>query len=233
LAGGWDTLRLALRFRRDPTPFLRRTSAPVVDALRHGGVPLDGARVLDGGTGSGAVAEALAAEGARVVALDVRDHRAAGIARTPFTRGRAERLPFRDGAFDVVVSSNVLEHVDDPWGVVDEALRVCAPGGLAYLSWTNWYSPIGGHEMSPFHYFGPRTAERVYRATRGRLPANRPGRTLFPLHVGPVLHGMRARPVDVIAVLPRYWPSLRFVAGVPVLREVAMWNCVIIARRRP
>src|SRR5262245_13349411 len=213
LAEGWDTLRLAVRFRRDPLPFLRRTSTPVVDALRRAGVRLDGARVLDGGTGSGAVAEALAGERARVVALDVRDHRPDGIERTPFALGRAERLPFRGGAFDVVVSSNVLEHVADPWGVVDQAGRADAPGGPVWLAWTNWLSPIGGHEMSPFHYLGPHAAERAYRITRGRPPVNRLGRSLFPLHVGAVLRGMRSRPVDMLDVVPRYWPSLRFVAG--------------------
>jgi hypothetical protein len=34
-------------------------------------------------------------------------------------------------------------------------------------------------------------------------------------------------------VAPRYWPSLRFLGHVPGLREVALWNCVILLEKRP
>src|SRR6266700_2024506 len=47
-----------------------------------------------------------------------------------------------------------LEHVPDPMGLAEEMIRVTRPGGLVYLSYTNWYSPWGGHEMSPWHYLG-------------------------------------------------------------------------------
>jgi len=36
----------------------------------------------------------------------------------------------------------------------------------------------------------------------------------------------------VLDVAPRYWPSLRILARIPGVREVAMWNCVILMRRR-
>ena len=39
------------------------------------------------------------------------------------------RLPFRDGSFDVCYSSNVLEHVEHPWRMGAEMLRVTKPGG--------------------------------------------------------------------------------------------------------
>jgi hypothetical protein len=32
-------------------------------------------------------------------------------------------------------------------------------------------------------------------------------------------------------VAPRYWPSLRFLARIPGLREVAMWNCVVLIKK--
>jgi SAM-dependent methyltransferase len=226
----WCIFRLALRVRRDPVPFIRRVSAGMVRHLRARGVVLEGVRTLDAGTGGGAVPEALAAAGARVVALDVQDHRNAALVRTPFVRGRADRLPFRKGAFGLVTSSNVLEHVPDARAMVAELLRVCAPGGAVVLSWTTWYSPIGGHELSPFHYLGPRLGTRAYRMVRRRDPPwNVPGQTLFPVHVGTVLRLLRASPQARIRdVAPRYWPWARFLARVPGLREVAMWNCVII-----
>jgi SAM-dependent methyltransferase len=176
---------------------------------------------------------ALGAAGARAVGLDVADRRVGGARDAAFVVGGGERLPFASGAFDGVVSSNVLEHAPDTWGMVRELLRVTRPGGVVFLSWTNWYSPIGGHEWSPLHYLGPRWGPRVYRFLFGRPPPwNLPGRTLFPVHVGPVLRGIRRMNVDVIDVAPRYWPRLRFLARVPGLREFAMWNCVVLLRVR-
>jgi SAM-dependent methyltransferase len=40
-----------------------------------------------------------------------------------------ERLPFRDGAFDLVSANMVLEHVADPRRLLDEVHRVLTPGG--------------------------------------------------------------------------------------------------------
>ncbi len=204
----------------------------MVRYLRSRGVEPRGLLVLDAGTGGGALAEAATAAGARVVGLDVADHRGPPIGRTAFVIGRVERLPFAGGAFDLALCSNVLEHVPDPWAMIEELERVCRPGGHVWISWTNWLSPLGGHEMSPFHYLGPTLGQRAYQAVRRRPPRwNRPGQTLFVTHVGPTLRRVRRGGFDVVDVAPRYWPSLRFLARIPGVREVAMWNCMVLLRR--
>ena len=233
LGEAWAIFSSALRIRSDPLGFCRRAAKGIVRYLVGRRIELKGARLLDVGTGGGCVAEALRVVGAEVVALDVRDYRLEGVARTRFALGRGESLPFAEGTFDVVVSSNVLEHVPDSRGAVAELARVCRPGGHVYLSWTNWFSPLGGHEMSPFHYLGPRLAVRMYRALRRKAPANLPGRNLFAVNVGSVLRQLRGGPLDVLEVAPRYWPSLRILGRVPGLREVAMWNCVILLEKHP
>jgi SAM-dependent methyltransferase len=48
--------------------------------------------------------------------------------------GVAEKLPYEDGAFDVALCTQVLEHADDPSAVVGEIHRVLKPGGLALVS---------------------------------------------------------------------------------------------------
>src|SRR3990172_6267056 len=45
----------------------------------------------------------------------------------------ARALPFAAGTFGVVVSQEMVEHVDDPFAVVREMARVLTPGGWIYL----------------------------------------------------------------------------------------------------
>lgn len=48
--------------------------------------------------------------------------------------GVAEDLPFEDSSFDVVLCTQVLEHVDDPALTLAEIMRVLAPGGVTFVS---------------------------------------------------------------------------------------------------
>jgi hypothetical protein len=56
---------------------------------------------------------------------------------------------------------------------------------------------------------------------------------LFPVHIGTVLHALRARTdIEVVDARPRYYPSwCRPIVMVPGLREVATWNLMLVARR--
>lgn len=45
-----------------------------------------------------------------------------------------ENLPFADGAFDLVLSDNVIDHAERPLAIVDEIVRVLKPGGLLYFT---------------------------------------------------------------------------------------------------
>ena len=143
-------------------------------------------------------------------------------------------LPVRDGGADICFSSNVLEHVADPIGLIGEMIRVTRPGGLIYLSFCNWYSPWGGHEMSPWHYLGPRFAERRYRQAAWPR-AQAPGRQsrCTRVHIGPTLRLVRSlRGVEIVDALPRYYPRwCRPVVRIPWLREVLTWNLLLILRR--
>lgn len=56
-----------------------------------------------------------------------------------------EKLPFPDASFDVVFSSNVLEHTERPVEVLDEALRVLRPGGTLQFVYPNFHSYYDGH----------------------------------------------------------------------------------------
>ncbi len=57
----------------------------------------------------------------------------------------AERLPFADGAFDVVFSNEVLEHVEDDRAACREIARVLRPGGRAVIFVPNRLYPFETH----------------------------------------------------------------------------------------
>lgn len=88
-------------------------------------------RALDVGSGTGFVARALVAAGARTSAVDaspkmVEYLRAGGIdARV----GDAQALPFADRAFERVFANMCLHHVERPALAIQEAARVLVPGG--------------------------------------------------------------------------------------------------------
>ena len=59
------------------------------------------------------------------------------------------RLPFRDAAFDAVVTESVFEHLDDPWHYAGELHRVLKPGGEIHAE-TNFLFPF---HADPNHYY--------------------------------------------------------------------------------
>ena len=196
---------------------------------------LTGRTVVDVGGGGGWFTSAFRARGAHGYLFEPDpaelNHRTSAPAGAVVADGYW--LPVRDGGADVVFCSNVLEHVCDPMGLIEEMIRVTRPGGLMFVSYTNWYSPWGGHEMSPWHYLGPRFAERRYTRRYRRSPKHTYGSTLFRLHVGPVLRALQTRlDIEVVDARPRYYPPwCRLLVRLPGLRVVATWNLLLILRR--
>jgi len=226
--------RLFLREQADPDGFYTAIAHDAASQLTEF-TDAAGKTVLDIGGGAGYVTAEFRSRGANCYLLELDAAEMTRRGRTPPGAVLADGywLPVRDGGADICVSSNVLEHVRDPNGLIEEMVRATRPGGLIYLSFTNWYSPWGGHEMSPWHYLGAGRAERRYRRKHGRLPKNAVGSSLFPLHIGPVLRMMRARAdVEVVAARPRYYPDwCRPLLLIPGLREIATWNLMQILRR--
>ena len=93
-----------------------------------------GRNVLDAACGTGYGSRILSEGGARhVTSIDVSGE-ASGAA---FVRADVTRLPARDRAFDLYVSFETLEHVEEDRALVEEARRVLAPGGTFLCSTPN------------------------------------------------------------------------------------------------
>jgi len=120
---------------------------------------LDGRTVLDVGCGSGQFSQWAAMRGGRVTSLDI------GVRLLAHARKRAEsravaadacRLPLASDQFDVVISSECIEHTTDPRLALREIHRVTRPGGLMVVTVPNqtWHFAVTIatiFNLRPFH----------------------------------------------------------------------------------
>jgi ubiquinone/menaquinone biosynthesis C-methylase UbiE len=84
------------------------------------------------------------------------------VARVKFSKARAEELPFRDGAFDLVVSLLSLHHLTNPEKGVREMGRVLSRGGrLVIADWRPAKSPVVPHK--PKHIRSPTYVTQIIR----------------------------------------------------------------------
>jgi len=144
-----------LRFRSeyDYALFEYYRSAKVIAFLERAGVAIRG-RVLDAGCGGGGMPVSLAEETQAVVGIDpfnrfgdagMRLARERGLHNLGFALADGMALPFGSGAFDLVLSHAVIEHVADAALYLRECRRVLAENGRLYLSTSPYLSFAGAH----------------------------------------------------------------------------------------
>ncbi len=93
-----------------------------------------GGRLLDLGCGSQPYRELLEPHAERYVGFDLPPEQWHGVVTRADVFGQAGNLPFAEGSFDTVVCFQVLEHVPEPWTIIEEAARVLRPGGCLLLT---------------------------------------------------------------------------------------------------
>jgi 2-polyprenyl-6-hydroxyphenyl methylase/3-demethylubiquinone-9 3-methyltransferase len=155
--------------------------------------PLD---IVDIGCGGGSQSMLWAEKGHRVRGIDV-NQRLLDLARArsadrkleiSFAVGTAASLPWPDQSADVCILPELLEHVVEWHACLSEAARVLRPGGVLFLTTTNWICPIQQEFNLPLYswYPGPlkRRFERLAKTTRPELAnyATYPAVNWFSFH---------------------------------------------------
>jgi SAM-dependent methyltransferase len=132
-----------------------------------------GLRVLEIGGGSGFQAALIDSWGCSVTSIDI-PGRSWPRSFFPVTFYDGQHLPFPDASFDIIFSSNVLEHVERLPGLLAETRRVTRAGGISIhvmptSSWRLWTS------LAHYVDLARRAFHRVTRVGARRAPAEQPG----------------------------------------------------------
>ena len=161
---------------------------------------------LDAGAGFGRHAFEAARRGARVVALDYAAEELTGTRATfaamavageipmdrfvGVLRGDATKLPFADGLFDRIVTSEVLEHIQDDVAAIGELTRVLKPGGTLGVTVPTWW-PEKINWMLSDEYHAPKSVGghvRIYSATELKAKLRSAGLDVVGSHHAHALH---------------------------------------------
>ena len=165
-----------------------------------------GDRILDVGAGFGRHVFEFARRGADVVALDYAEDEVVDTRATlgamvatgeidierfkGVLRGDATRLPFADASFDKVITSEVLEHIQDDVTAISEMIRVLKPGGMFAATVPAW-GPEKINWMLSDEYHAPKSVGghvRIYSKTELGAKLRTAGLELRGTHRAHALH---------------------------------------------
>jgi ubiquinone/menaquinone biosynthesis C-methylase UbiE len=100
--------------------------------------------VLEVGSGTGRFSQRIVELGGQLTIVDIGKNLVEAVSSRLGCRGVAAdacQLPFEDNSFDLVISSECIEHTLDPCKAIRQMCRVCKPGGTVCLTTPNklWY----------------------------------------------------------------------------------------------
>jgi ubiquinone/menaquinone biosynthesis C-methylase UbiE len=142
-------------------PQVRNYAATLIGRIETAGRQSSGRRVLEIGAAAGCLTIALNEIGYTCTGIEP-DADALQTARAlareldrpcSVIEGRAERIPFPDESFDIVITNSVLEHVSDIDACFSEISRVLRRGGLLWFETASSMSPFQ-REIRRFPLFG-------------------------------------------------------------------------------
>jgi len=148
----------------------RKKASRIIKTLKdyYGQEKLERMTLLDVGASTGIIDNFLAREFKKVVGVDI-DKKAIEFAKKNFKKGNLEfqvedamNLSFKSSSFDVVVCSQVYEHVPSTEKLFSEIEKVLKPKGVCYLAAINRLWPWEPHYSLPFLSWLPKPLANFY-----------------------------------------------------------------------
>jgi SAM-dependent methyltransferase len=167
-----DMQKAALR--GEPSYVWRAGQQRRLDMIAHAAGARIGGLVLENGCGVGMYVEKLTSLGSHVIGLEYDLERAieAGINSDKIINAAGEFIPLPASTFDLVLSHEVIEHVQDDRAAICEMIRVLKPGGRAVIFCPNRGYPYETHGIfwKGKYYFGNKLfVNYLPRALRNKL----------------------------------------------------------------
>jgi SAM-dependent methyltransferase len=223
----WVTLlRLARRRWRSNDDYRRfqiYQGNLLLNYLVEQGISIRDTEVLDVACGIGGYGYTMASAGAHVISIDLGRPKMVPLS---FVLADAVQLPFGSNYFPVVFCASLIEHVPDPAHLLAEIKRVLTPGGIVYLSFPPFYTPIGGHQFKPYHLLGERWALRLSGQEADSFATACGDWGLYPLTIRRVRQLISEAGLRIRHESTRYFPLN--LARLPWLGEFLTWHVQFI-----
>ena len=139
-----------------------------------GQTPLPSLSLLDVGSSTGIIDNFLVDHFFKVTGIDI-DKEAIQYAQKTFKKDNLQfmvddlmDMSFPDNTFDVVVCTQIYEHVPDAQTMMSEIFRVLKPGGVCYFTAGNRMTIMEPHYRLPFLSIIPRPLAHMYMKISGK-----------------------------------------------------------------
>ncbi len=157
-------------------------------------INIEGKCLLDAGCGTGWFSKVASERGAMVTSMDLGENLLKEVEKKCNTKrvvGSVLAMPFENNTFDIVISSEVIEHTPHPYQAIREIYRVLKPNGIMVLStpnqywkWTLWIANI--LKIRP--YQGLENWSSYYRLKKETISAGFKIQEIKGVHLIPFVH---------------------------------------------
>jgi len=228
-----------LRFRskddyRKMQSFIAQAS---IEELEKRGICLENKEIVEFGSGRGGYSEIFHQKSNKFLASDLIKDDIFTNNKIPFLEmSLANPLPIESNTYDFIYCSSVIEHLENPVLMLQEAFRILKNNGHMLLSFPPFYSLslVGGHHFKPFHFLGEKCAVKLtnlilkekftnYATTYGSYG-------LHPLTMGQVKTMIINTGFEIKDIYTRNFPiNTVFLPG--FLKDLMTWHACYLIRK--
>ena len=232
------------RFKGDNYRLMREYLASILISEIEKFMPITNKKVLDIGGGRGEFCKILY-EKRKCDAINLEPHPKENIIGWdiklkkekiwPKTRvGFADKIPFGDNKFDLVICRGVLEHIptNKQQKSMNEMYRVTKKNGFCYIMIPPRYNPHAGHLLKPFHIFPFKLAKFLRQLFfRNKIKANSYAEAhLYPITFKRMLKMISLTKFKIVGTKDTHF-RLHFLTKIPLVREIMVPAVAFILKK--